>query len=447
MPSVKSSSIAVVEDSSTVMTPSLPTLSNASAIRPPISASCAEMVATFAISSLPSTSRATSSRRSFTASTAASMPRFRADGAAPAATLRRPSLTMACASTVAVVVPSPATSLVLVATSLASWAPRFSYGSSSSISLAIVTPSLVMVGAPHFLSMTTLRPFGPRVTLTVSASRSTPRCSESRASEWNCKILDMTSLHTPKPRHRRRRGEGIELLVDDREDVAGRQDEVLLGAQLDLGAAVLREDDGVAFLDVHRRALAVLEAAGADREDLALLRLLLRGVRNHDAGRRRLLGLQHLNDDAVLERLDVDLGGRGHDLTSPTLRVVDGCLRRRRRTAVAGVGPAHPPQSGWHSGVLRDWPSGEPSANLRRRPAGRQSGSVGRPSDRRTGTSPWSSARLRGCSRRRSRCPPGRARRPCPRRHAGHHRRSRRGRSPPCPGPPSPSRPCSCRRP
>ena len=52
-------------------------------------------------------------------------------------------------------------SLVLVATSLASWAPRFSYGFSSSTSLATVTPSLVIVGAPHFLSMTTLRPRGP----------------------------------------------------------------------------------------------------------------------------------------------------------------------------------------------------------------------------------------------------------------------------------------------
>ena len=83
-----------------------------------------------------------------------------AAGLAPAATLRRPSRTMAWASTVAVVVPSPATSLVLVATSLASWAPRFSYGSLSSISLAMVTPSLVIVGAPHFLSMTTLRPSG-----------------------------------------------------------------------------------------------------------------------------------------------------------------------------------------------------------------------------------------------------------------------------------------------
>ena len=89
------------------------------------------------------------------------MPRFRPVGLAPAATLRRPSLIRAWASTVAVVVPSPATSLVLVATSLTSWAPMFSNGSSSSTSRAMDTPSLVMVGAPNFFSITTLRPFGP----------------------------------------------------------------------------------------------------------------------------------------------------------------------------------------------------------------------------------------------------------------------------------------------
>ena len=75
------------------------------------------------------------------------------------------------------VVPSPATSLVLVATSFRSWAPMFSNGSSSSISLAMVTPSLVTVGAPNFLSRTTLRPFGPRVTLTAVDIFSTPRRS------------------------------------------------------------------------------------------------------------------------------------------------------------------------------------------------------------------------------------------------------------------------------
>src|SRR5437867_621112 len=39
----------------------------------------------------------------------------------------------------------------------------FSSGFLRSISLATVTPSFVMVGEPNFLSITTLRPFGPSV--------------------------------------------------------------------------------------------------------------------------------------------------------------------------------------------------------------------------------------------------------------------------------------------
>jgi hypothetical protein len=95
-------------------------------------------------------------------------------GLAPAATFFKPSFIMAWAKTVAVVVPSPATSLVLVATSLTNWQPRFSHGSSRSMSLAMVTPSLVIVGEPNFLSKTTFLPLGPRVILTVLANLSTP---------------------------------------------------------------------------------------------------------------------------------------------------------------------------------------------------------------------------------------------------------------------------------
>ena len=71
--------------------------------------------------------------------------------------------------------PSPATSEVLLATSFTICAPMFSRGSLSSISFATVTPSLVMRGEPNFLSRTTLRPRGPRVTLTASDRRLTPR--------------------------------------------------------------------------------------------------------------------------------------------------------------------------------------------------------------------------------------------------------------------------------
>ena len=45
------------------------------------------------------------------------------------------------------VVPSPASFDALLATSFTIWALRFSYWSSSSISFATVTPSLVTVGA------------------------------------------------------------------------------------------------------------------------------------------------------------------------------------------------------------------------------------------------------------------------------------------------------------
>ena len=63
---------------------------------------------------------------------------------------------------------------VLEATSLTIWAPMFASLSSSSISLATVTPSLVTVGEPHDFSMMTLRPRGPSVTLTVLARMLSP---------------------------------------------------------------------------------------------------------------------------------------------------------------------------------------------------------------------------------------------------------------------------------
>ncbi len=169
--------------SSTVMTPSLPTFFIASASIRPISASpLAEIVPTWAISSLVATGLARFFTSATIASTAMSMPRFRSIGFSPAATARTPSRTIACARIVAVVVPSPASVLVLEATSLTICAPMFSNLSLSSISLATVTPSLVMRGAPNDLSRTTLRPLGPSVTRTASARMSMPRSMRSRAS-------------------------------------------------------------------------------------------------------------------------------------------------------------------------------------------------------------------------------------------------------------------------
>src|SRR6476660_6841457 len=71
----------------------------------------------------------------------------------------------------------------------------FSNLSSNSISLATVTPSLVIRGAPNPLSNTTLRPFGPSVTSTAAARMSMPRSIFARASTENLMSLaDMDAL-------------------------------------------------------------------------------------------------------------------------------------------------------------------------------------------------------------------------------------------------------------
>ena len=67
---------------------------------------------------------------------------------------------------------------------------------SSSISLATDTPSLVMVGAPKDLSITTLRPLGPRVTRTAFARTLTPSIICLRASMPNFTSFAMLNYST-----------------------------------------------------------------------------------------------------------------------------------------------------------------------------------------------------------------------------------------------------------
>jgi len=100
-----------------VMTPAAVTFSMASAISLPISSSPEETVPTRAMSALPFTACELALMASMAASTAFCMPLRMTMGFAPALTFFRPSRMMACASRVAVVVPSPATSFVFVATS------------------------------------------------------------------------------------------------------------------------------------------------------------------------------------------------------------------------------------------------------------------------------------------------------------------------------------------
>src|SRR5205814_677883 len=146
---------------------------------------------------------------------------------------------MACARTVAVVVPSPATSEVLDATSFTICAHMFSNLFSSSTSLATVTPSLVTVGEPQLFSMTTLRPRGPSVTLTASARVLTPVRIRARAA--SSKMISLADILVLL----------LKLLLDDPEDFFLADDEVLDAGDLHFGAGVLAEQDAVAGLHVE----------------------------------------------------------------------------------------------------------------------------------------------------------------------------------------------------
>ena len=108
----------------------------------------AEIVATCAMSCFPFTVLLAALRLSKIFSQALSIPRFTSTGFAPAVIFLSPSLKIAFASTVAVVVPSPASSAVFDATSLTSCAPMSSSLSFNSISRATDTPSFVSTGAP-----------------------------------------------------------------------------------------------------------------------------------------------------------------------------------------------------------------------------------------------------------------------------------------------------------
>src|ERR1700691_1542700 len=295
MPSTTSSWVSRPRASSTVMTPSLPTFSIASAmISPMVESLLAEMVPTCAISlrSLVGLDRFLSS--AVIASTARLIPRLSDIVSCPAATILMPSVKIWRASTVAVVVPSPATSEVLEATSLTICAPIFSNLSSSSISLATVTPSLVTVGAPKLFSSTTLRPLGPSVTITASARTLTPRRIFSRASWAKRAVLAAMVFRSPRNLENlesrlvelnieRYRSMLARLLLEHAQDIVLAQDEVLLAFDLHLAAGILAEENLVASLHVRRQQLALLgHLALAHRDDFALLRLFFGGFRDDD---------------------------------------------------------------------------------------------------------------------------------------------------------------------
>src|SRR5437870_4647376 len=302
MPSTTSSWVSRLLASSTVMTPSFPTFSIASAIKSPIARSpLADTMPTWAISALLLVDLESFFSSSLIAGTALSMPRLRLIGSWPAATSLAPSVKMARASTVAVVVPSPATSEVLEATSLTICAPMFSNLSASSISFATVTPSFVTVGAPQDFSITTFRPRGPRVTVTASARTLMPRSTLARASSPNrTSFAAMDSL----------------LRLDHAEDVLLTEDQVLLAVELDLVTGVLAEQHTIAFFDVGRHHLPVFAPARTDGHHEALVGLLLGRVGDDDPpGAALLLVLDPLDDHPVVQRTNA----HRHVVNPPTM--------------------------------------------------------------------------------------------------------------------------------
>src|SRR6202048_2432240 len=126
----------------------------------------------------------------------------------------------------------------------------FSNLSSSSISLATVTPSFVMRGAPNDLSSTTLRPLGPSVTFTALLRMSTPRSILSRASTPNLTSLlaMMCSLKCWGIRRLRGLLLGGGKIGENAHDVALLHDQQFLAVELDLGARPFAEQHAVADL-------------------------------------------------------------------------------------------------------------------------------------------------------------------------------------------------------
>src|ERR1700722_16576313 len=307
MPSATASSVSRLFASSTVITPSLPTFFIASAIILPTALSpFAEIVPTWAISSEVWTFFARRSMSLTTAAAATSMPRLRSIGFIPAATSLRPSFMIEAVSTVAVGVPSPALSLVFEATSRTIRAPIFSTLSSSSTSLATVTPSLVMRGAPYDLSSTTLRPFGPSVTLTALLRISTPRSIRSRASEEKrTSLADM--MFNPWFEMRVQGASGRLFLrgtctLDHAHDVGLFHYQEILSVDLDLGAGPFAEQHPVARFDVKRNDLAAfVTGSRPDGDDLAFLRFFLGGIGNDDAALRLVLSFNAADDDTVVQ--------------------------------------------------------------------------------------------------------------------------------------------------
>src|SRR6266567_2149987 len=112
------------------------------------------------------------------------------------------------------------------------------------------------------------------------------------------------------------RADALTCLHKHRENVAFPKNQERLAVDRDFGAAVLSVQDLVANLDVHRDALVLLEAPRPDGEDLALLRLFFRGIRDIQPAAHLLALFKRADDDSVGQRVDLHCGLGGHTVCS-----------------------------------------------------------------------------------------------------------------------------------
>src|SRR5688572_13380279 len=105
------------------------------------------------------------------------------------------------------------------------------------------------------------------------------------------------------------RSVGTRLTNYLRENVALAQDLDFVAADFNVGAAVFAVDHLVADLDRQLAALAAVEQlAGADRQDLAALRLLFGRVGQDDAAGSSLFGFNGFDDHTIIERTNSNFG-------------------------------------------------------------------------------------------------------------------------------------------
>src|SRR5216683_5983706 len=114
--------------------------------------------------------------------------------------------------------------------------------------------------------------------------------------------------------------------VEHAHDVGFLHDQEILAVELHLGAGPFSEQHFIANLEIDGDQLAdIVATAGAGRHDLALLRLLARGIRNDDAAGGLFLGFDALHDHSVVQR--TELGFRHGDLVAAQQRAL-GMIER-----------------------------------------------------------------------------------------------------------------------